>query len=84
MTPITVWERWVGERRNQRLEHNHIEDGHSDDAKPAAISPEQAAAWRGAQWVSSHAYLIDGVVTMFVGGMWIPPQKDWPAAADGA
>jgi hypothetical protein len=57
MKPITVWEKWEGPRRNQTLEHNHIEDGHSDHLFPTPVSPEQKAAWHGQTWVRTHAYL---------------------------
>lgn len=57
LRPITVWEMWVGPRRDQHLEHNHIEDGHSERLYPLAKFPEQKAAWHGQTWVRTHAYL---------------------------
>lgn len=54
---ITVWEMWVGPRRNLRLEHNHIEDGHSERLYPTPKFPSQKAAWSGQTWVRTHAYL---------------------------
>lgn len=62
MTPVTVWQRWIGPRHDQRLEHNHIENGHSDRLYPQPISEEQKASWAGQTWVRTHAYLDDGKV----------------------
>jgi hypothetical protein len=57
--PVTVWERWVGERRDQRLEHNHVEEGHVplDQVAPTIKHEAQRAAWRQAQWVKTLAFL---------------------------
>jgi hypothetical protein len=62
MKPITVWEKWEGPRRAQRLEHNHIEDGHSERLYPEPHTPEQRASWGGQTWVRTHAYLDNGRV----------------------
>lgn len=62
MKPITVWEKWEGPRSAQRLEHNHIEDGHSDRLYPEPKVPSQRASWSGQTWVRTHAYLDNGRV----------------------
>lgn len=56
---VTVWQRWVGERRDMRLEHNHVEEGHVpiDQVVPTIKHEAQRAAWKQAQWVKTLAHL---------------------------
>ena len=56
---ITVWER----RNGDRYEHNHISEGYDPWARyPEGKTPEQTRNWRGAQWQSRRANLIDNKV----------------------
>jgi len=58
---ITVWE-----RRNRRddgswvWEHNHISNGYSE--APVGKFSDQIKGWKGGEWRSFKAYLIEGKV----------------------
>lgn len=54
MKPITVWYRG---NADGRFEHNHIEDGHSEELVPKALFPQQAKAWCNEHWIGEHAWL---------------------------
>jgi len=67
MKPITVWMR--KKHNSDFFEHNHIEDGHSRQEAPQAISDVQNHAWKDAEWFPIHGWqeglrlgdLVDGV-----------------------
>ncbi len=54
MAAITIWCRL---NRGGRFAHHHIEDGHSADAVPKAISQFQKSLWEGATWQKRYAWL---------------------------
>lgn len=61
---ITVWE-----RRNRKddgtwaWEFNHISDGYSEAQKePVANFDDQRKSWKGGEWRSTRAFLIEGKV----------------------
>lgn len=58
MKPITIWLRF--DKETGRFEHNHIEDGHTENLNaPIGRCPEQARMWKGGRWLAWHGYLDD-------------------------
>lgn len=53
MTPCTLWYR---DGKVGNFEFNHLELGHSGEAKPTPRFPEQAG-WSRSQWLREHAHL---------------------------
>jgi len=53
--PITVWSKY--NKKKNRYEHNHIEDGHRIGDAPVARSEEQVKAWSNSSWRKKLAYL---------------------------
>ena len=47
---VTKWYRIV-------REFNHIEDGHSANSAPVAISPEQERAWKEVHWYKVFSFI---------------------------
>lgn len=56
IVPVTCWLR--GDPYVWEYEHNHIEDGWSQDSKPQGKFPEQTNNWRGSHWRKSHEYMV--------------------------
>ena len=57
MKQITVWERYNDSHK--AWEHNHIEDGHTDNDSPKSHTKDQAHGWKGSKWQATHAHLDD-------------------------
>jgi len=59
MKPITIWYKYNADRKE--YEHNHIEDGHVDNATPIPKFDSQKC-WNGFKWKKNSVWLHDGKI----------------------